>query len=1030
MAFSFLMGDTMLMRKLSFILAIVMLLSALSGCAQTATEATVLEAAQSDIDFSLSNYKHITNGGVTDHDTLPYNIDAITGATQTVEGPGVITSIPLSVREIENAKKGLARGKYEDSKGVFYYEGMDLYSMLNEMREGDNGIVLTDNAYSVALKNANRETIATLTLEEIEAAHEAGRPVLIAYGIGDEKGSVVAPFVFDGKNEDSHSLGYVEELDNEDGCLKLVYDKSVCGAQNDYDTFSNVAYIYIKEKEEPGFKHTADPNSVYADPKYADYYIVFRGEALGREYVMSVKQLEQLAAYDEKGALLDGGIGYASEYSLANNAYWYVNTYEGLELYKLLQYLGMPDAETMGLAAARTTMVNFVAADGVPSTETFSIDTLSYPDAFGFYKKSATDPGDGTYVSEPSDLVDSGYPVLLAYGVNNYPYTITKNDNGYLSGLSNNGGPMRVVFGKTMYNHANGSRQVQYVREILVGEDRLYNTHFASEDAAINKLSDSSLRVAVNGSGEALMESAMSVKEIESLIYGEEAADADKKAIHIRNRYDIAGEQAYFEGVAIDQFLMETLGLPGTTGAVTFVGEKDRVTVSLDSLLAESRNGDVCSIIAFSKNGSPLVAHSGDEGYLQDVSLHPFLASDADKYVIKNSGGPLMAILKGEDGSMRAVENLTALEVEIEADTYAHLSAPYDSLSAETVLFTGEGLAEEKSYTVAELESRQRDAVTLDYSLLDEDGNMTQERYRGLYMYEIFSEIGIHSNAGDVTLSSADGSTVTVPLSLVKGQRFENYVRQEASPLWSMLCFGKGDIDGDAQDGTPLTSEGPLCFIAPQRDEDDINASLCLNNVVKVSVGANDVDTWSHSMSDVFSEFLDYEFTLTLKNEENEWSHVFKLSELEQMKQLILRDDYTVLDIGTCEGLDLWKFVKYVAKDQVDLLNPVSVTAYAIDGYKNDLLANFYMDGLENGVVAADGSRKPILLCYAVNGYPLVDDEGNEGYTGIAGNTAGPLRCVAENVQGASVKYLSKLVVTLPGTDALDISVEEGAFGQ
>lgn len=183
-------------------------------------------------------------------------------------------------------------------------------------------------------------------------------------------------------------------------------------------------------------------------------------------------------------------------------------------------------------------------------------------------------------------------------------------------------------------------------------------------------------------------------------------------------------------------------------------------------------------------------------------------------------------------------------------------------------------------------------------------------------------------------------------------------------------------------------------------------------------------------MSDVFSEFLDYEFTLTLRNDENEWSHVFTLAELETMQQVILRDSYTVLDLGACEGLDLWKFVKYIVGDQADLSAPVAVTVYASDGYKNDLLSNFYMDGLENGVLSADGSRKPIMICYAMNGYPCVDDEDHEGYTGIAGNTAGPLRCVAENVQGASVKYLSKLVVTLPGAQALELDVNGGLWKQ
>ena len=88
----------------------------LAGC--TAPEA---EIDNTTIDFAQSVYKHITNGGVHDDPDLPYNVDAITGATLTVEGPGVVTSIPLSVRELENRSDGLFRGIYEDSTGRFIY---------------------------------------------------------------------------------------------------------------------------------------------------------------------------------------------------------------------------------------------------------------------------------------------------------------------------------------------------------------------------------------------------------------------------------------------------------------------------------------------------------------------------------------------------------------------------------------------------------------------------------------------------------------------------------------------------------------------------------------------------------------------------------------------------------------------------------------------------------------------------------------------------------------------------------------------
>ena len=119
-----------------------------------------IDIDNSAIDFAQSVYKHITNGGITDDPDLPYNVDAITGATLTVEGPGVVTSIPLSVRELENRNDGLFRGIYEDSTGRFIYEGADLYYMLHDMTDGDNGIFLTDTAYKVQLKDSNRALVA------------------------------------------------------------------------------------------------------------------------------------------------------------------------------------------------------------------------------------------------------------------------------------------------------------------------------------------------------------------------------------------------------------------------------------------------------------------------------------------------------------------------------------------------------------------------------------------------------------------------------------------------------------------------------------------------------------------------------------------------------------------------------------------------------------------------------------------------------------------------------------------------------
>lgn len=998
----------------------------LSACGQAAGPA-VIEIDSSAIDFASSEYKHLNNGGVTEDDTLPYNIDAITGATLTVEGPGVVTSIPLSIRELENRNDGLFRGAYTDSEGTRIYEGIDVYYMLSEMTDGDNGIFLTDGAYRIQFKNSNRATVAEIEISDIVAAHESGKPVLIAYGVGSPDGKSSAPFVFDAKSEGEHSLGYIEELQNDDGCLKLVYELDKMKNSVEYKSFSNVAYVYVCEETEPGFKHTGSAAPAYSSADYTDYVITFRGEALGHEIDLTVSELEALVRSDTEGNPAQGGLGYKDTYSLANNAYWYVNTYEGLDLYKLLCYLGMDTAEEMGRGKSRTTVVTFNAADGRQSSEVFSVEALSYPDAFGFYNKNAADQSDGTYISTNADLVRTGYPVLLAYGVNYYPYTVSNVDDGYLSGLANNGGPMRVVFGKTEYNHANGSNQVQYLSEIIVGNDILYNTHSYTDDAALSALAGSTVALTVNNaSGEELISRKMTVSEIENIIYGADVAGNVKAAAKEKALCTVNGERAVYEGVDLEYYLMNVIGIPGTVGTASFSNGTDSVTVSLDQLFAEGYNSDglggISAMLAFAKNGSPLA--SGKDGYIDSVKLIS-IPGAPESYTVDNAGGPLMLVVPASDSSSDngvILENITSITVEILPDAYAHIEGEAAKLADRQVKFTGEGLAKEYSFTVSELESRQVQAKTLDYSVLNSKGTLSEQRYRGVPVYTLFAELGIKNNAGDVTVTAADGSSVTLSLSKLKGQNYVNYISPDKKPVCAMLAYGTGEIDGDVLVGAPLTAEngGPLKLIVPMGAEDEVNSPVCVKDVVEISVSANEITTWGHSMSDVYSEFLAYPITLTVRNDEHECSREFTAVELEAMEALVVRDDYSVLEIGTCEGIDLWDFAKSIVGDIPGMEAPISVTVYAEDGYKNDLLSVVYMDGLENGVVDASGNRKSVIICYAVNGLPCVNSENHEGYTGLAGNMGGPLRIVVENVQGASVKYFNKLVITLPGSDEIN----------
>jgi len=1008
------------MKKIiSVLFVLVLAVSMLCACGSDK-----FDPVSTDIDFETSNFKHINNGGVTEDETLPYNIDAITGATLTVEGPAVVTSIPLSIREVENLTTGLVRGTYKDSEGTYVYEGVDVYHMIHEMIEGDNGIKLTDTAYKVVFKNANREDISTLTIAEIDAAHEAGRPIILAYGIGSTDEKEITPFVFDGVDANTHSLGYSDKLKNDDGCIKLVYDNKSYG-DGSYKTFVNTAYVYVCEETTPGFKHSGSSEESFGASRYTDYILTFRGAGLGHEFDLTVEQLEDLVTYDKDGNVVKGGIGYSDWYSLANNAYWYVNEYEGLQLYELLQYLGMESAEEMGTKAARTTIVSFVASDGVAASEKFSVDTLSYPEAFGFYKKNAQDPGDGTYVPSNADLVKLGYPVLLSYGVNDYPYTISKSDDAYVSGLSNAGGPLRVVFGKTQYAHPNGSNQVQLASEVIVGEDVLYNTHKYTEDADQKALAENKIKVQVtDANGKELLNGYYTIGEIEDVIYGADVTNQNKKSAKVKDSYELGDSSSVFEGVDVEYLFMNVIGLPGMNGKATFTSNEGSTTIDLATLFAEGYNtnlnrDNMIAILAFAKNGTPLVNSSADAGYYGSYELSPYLDSDPKTYTVDNQGGPLMLLVPSSsttENNGTVLTNVTEINIELIPDSYAHIEAEYAKYQKNIIKFYGPGLEKEKTYTVADLEGMQITAKTSDFSMLNSKGTSSEERFRGIPVYELFKLIGINNNAGDVTITCADGSSQTYSLMTLK-KAYANNLSPDKDATAALIAYGKGDVNGDKLVGTPLTDEtgGPLMLVVPQESTDSVNKSLCLKNIVSVYVDANEVNTWSHSMSDVFAEFLDYKLTVTIKNNSNEVKKEFTVAELEAMEDIIVRDSYTVLDLGECEGIDIWKLIRKVCNDKVDFSTLVSITAYAEDDYKNDLLANCGLGAFENGI---EGSKK-IILSYALRGYPLVDTENHEGYTGMAKNSDGPLRVVVEGFQGGSIKHCNKIVVTLSGDDPI-----------
>lgn len=367
-----------------------------------------------------SPYRHLS------YDGAPYNVDAISGATFTIEGPGVEGYRAISVRQIEEDFDGHERVSYYENVGDKVvkntYEGINAGYLI------ENYVKARSNAGDIVFKNKSRQTILRVPIEEADN-------YTIAYGVNE------VPYVYLDLD-----VGYKPDKYNDNGCFKLVYNQTSLNAKE----FSNVAYIYVEEKDAKNiYEHTYSP---YNNSKYTDYEIIIHGDALDNEVRYKVSDIENM-----------NDIKFEGEYSLSNSEYfWYYNTYKGVELLELLKKAGVD------MNLPNSTSIQFVAADNY-NFAPMTLGEIKDYSLYGYYEKDAADLGDGNFDGNVVKPLVSGLPPLVAYGFNGYPYVTRPTDEGYNPGLGNDGGPLRIIFGKTNYNDTNGSNQVQFLKEIIVG---------------------------------------------------------------------------------------------------------------------------------------------------------------------------------------------------------------------------------------------------------------------------------------------------------------------------------------------------------------------------------------------------------------------------------------------------------------------------------------------------------------------------------------------------------------------------------
>lgn len=534
-----------------------------------------------------SSYKHIS------HEDAPYNIDAITGATFTIEGPAVEGYRAISLRQIEEDVAG--------QEQVTYYENVDgkilenTYEGINGKYLIDNYVKATDNAGNVVFKDKGRKTILTVPIDEVG-------DYLIAYGVNE------VPLVYLDTD-----VGYIDKKHNDNGCFKLVFQQD----KNSAKEFSNVAYIYIEEKNAKNiYEHTYSP---YDDPKYTDYELIIHGDKMDEQVGLKVSDIEEMK-----------DIQYEEEYSLSNSEYfWYYNKYKGVTLWDLLLEVGIdPNID-------EDTSIQFIAADNY-NFPPMTIREIKDNSLYGYYEKSAKDIGDGTFDGSGEKPLYSEMPVLVAYGFNGYPYVTRATDDGFNSGIGNDGGPLRVIFGKTSYNDPNGANQVQFLKEIIIGggESVLSQTEEstgegASTEQAIDKdsawthnqgvyteyLDTPVLRVTGSQVKEPMT---FTLRQIESMT-----------EYALRDIYSGDGVRE-FEGVVLWDIISKVVGLKDDVDVPSirvFSGQNYnqilRSSQQVEEGVINSKDQIKKIILAYAVDGYPLVANESDIGYSNNNAYGP-----------------------------------------------------------------------------------------------------------------------------------------------------------------------------------------------------------------------------------------------------------------------------------------------------------------------------------------------------------------------------------------------------------------------
>lgn len=180
----------------------------------------------------------------------------------------------------------------------------------------------------------------------------------------------------------------------------------------------------------------------------------------------------------------------------------------------------------------------------------------------------------------------------------------------------------------------------------------------------------------------------------------------------------------------------DKLGLKMATESIEVSSQNGSV---ISFTLDELQSSDLKVMLAYGKNGKPLVPSEQDEGYDQTAA---------------NNGGPLYLVVNGD--AQRCLEQVVQVKVTAQAsESWKHdRQAPYDAFLDTTLLrICGSAIEQPKVYSLRDLEA-MNDGIVREYLAASE----VMGYYEGLNLKYLLQTAGIADMPAKITVCSPDAS--------------------------------------------------------------------------------------------------------------------------------------------------------------------------------------------------------------------------------------------------------------------------------